>query len=200
MTDLLDQKATALEAPRSRASDRSLVCVAPGPETAMPPQDREALELVELFFFAYRDFVGDADRLLADYGFGRAHHRVLHFVHRRPDLSIAALLEILRITKQSLNRVLKELLDAKLVEARAGAQDRRQRLLRLTPKGARLARGLADRQSARFRRVLDEMPESARDAAACFLFAMIDANERAGVRDHFLRSTSNGSTGASPET
>jgi DNA-binding MarR family transcriptional regulator len=200
VTDLLDQKATALEAPRSRASDRSLVCVAPGPETAMPPQDREALELVELFFFAYRDFVGDADRLLADYGFGRAHHRVLHFVHRRPDLSIAALLEILRITKQSLNRVLKELLDAKLVEARAGAQDRRQRLLRLTPKGARLARGLADRQSARFRRVLDEMPESARDAAACFLFAMIDANERAGVRDHFLRSTSNGSTGASPET
>ncbi len=200
MTDLLDQKATALEAPRSRASDRSLVRVAPGPETAMPPQDREALELVELFFFAYRDFVGDADRLLADYGFGRAHHRVLHFVHRRPDLSIAALLEILRITKQSLNRVLKELLDAKLVEARAGAQDRRQRLLRLTPKGARLARGLADRQSARFRRVLDEMPESARDAAACFLFAMIDANERAGVRDHFLRSTLNGSTDASPET
>ena len=200
MTDLLDQKATALEAPRSRASDRSLVRVAPGPETVMLPQDREALELVELFFFAYRDFVGDADRLLADYGFGRAHHRVLHFVHRRPDLSIAALLEILRITKQSLNRVLKELLDAKLVEARAGAQDRRQRLLRLTPKGARLARGLADRQSARFRRVLDEMPESARDAAACFLFAMIDANERAGVRDHFLRSTLNGSTDASPET
>lgn len=200
MTDLLDQKATDLEPPLIRASDRSLVRVAAGPETAMPPQDREALELVELFFFAYRDFVGDADRLLADYGFGRAHHRVLHFVHRRPDLSIAALLEILRITKQSLNRVLKELLDAKLVEARAGAQDRRQRLLRLTPKGARLARGLADRQSARFRRVLDEMPESARAAAACFLFAMIDANERAGVRDHFLRSTSNGSTGVSPET
>ncbi len=200
MTDLLDQKATALEPPLIRASNRSLAHVAPGPETAMPPQDREALELVELFFFAYRDFVGDADRLLADYGFGRAHHRVLHFVHRRPDLSIAALLEILRITKQSLNRVLKELLDAKLVEARAGAQDRRQRLLRLTPKGAHLARSLADRQSARFRRVLDEMPESARDAAACFLFAMIDVNERAGVRDHFLRSTSNGSTGASPET
>jgi DNA-binding MarR family transcriptional regulator len=200
VTDLLDQKAADLEPPLIRASDRSLVRVAPGPETAMPPQDRDALELVELFFFAYRDFVGDADRLLADYGFGRAHHRVLHFVHRRPDLSIAALLEILRITKQSLNRVLKELLDAKLVEARAGAQDRRQRLLRLTPKGARLARGLADRQSARFRRVLDEMPESARDAAACFLFAMIDANERAGVRDHFLRSTSNGSTGVSPET
>lgn len=200
MTDLLDQKAMAVAPAVNRASGRAPPCVVPGRDTVMAPHDREALELVELFFFAYRDFVGDADRLLADYGFGRAHHRVLHFVHRRPDLSITSLLEILRITKQSLNRVLKELLDAKLVEARAGAHDRRQRLLRLTPKGARLAHGLADLQSARFRRVLDEMPESARDAAACFLFAMIDANERAGVRDHFLRSASIPATGITPET
>ena len=78
-------------------------------------EDGEALDLVELFFFAYRDFVGDADRLLENYGFGRAHHRVLHFVSRRPGLTIAALLDILKITKQSLNRVLKQLLDAGFV-------------------------------------------------------------------------------------
>lgn len=150
--------------------------------------DGGVLDLVELFFFAYRDFVGDADRLLETYGFGRAHHRVLHFVDRRPGLSIAALLDILRITKQSLNRVLKQLLDAGLVEARAGAHDRRQRLLYLTPRGETLARELATLQSERFRRVLGDMPLPARDAAADFLFAMIDVDERARVRDHLAHA------------
>lgn len=149
--------------------------------------DAEALDLVELFFFAYRDFVGDADRLLETYGFGRAHHRVLHFVHRRPGLTIAALLDILKITKQSLNRVLKQLLDAGFVEARAGAADRRQRLLYPTPQGARLARELASLQSERFRRVLEELPPSARGGAAAFLFAMIDAGERDRVRERLRR-------------
>jgi len=139
---------------------------------------------VELFFFAYRDFVGDADRLLENYGFGRAHHRVLHFVHRRPGLPIAALLDILKITKQSLNRVLKKLLDAGFVEARPGAADRRQRLLYPTASGARLARELAALQSARFRRVLDALPPLTRGAAAEFLFAMVDAEERERVRAH----------------
>ena len=67
--------------------------------------EHPAYDLIELFFFAYRDFVSDPDRILADYGFGRAHHRVLHFVDRQPGLTIADLLDILRITKQSLNRV-----------------------------------------------------------------------------------------------
>jgi DNA-binding MarR family transcriptional regulator len=153
-----------------------------------PDDDAEALDLVELFFFAYRDFVGDADRLLENYGFGRAHHRVLHFVHRRPGLAIAALLDILKITKQSLNRVLKQLLDAGFVEARPGAADRRQRLLYPTARGARLARELAALQSARFRRVLDGLPPSAREAAAAFLFAMVDADDRERVRAHLGRS------------
>src|SRR5579872_7555965 len=96
-------------------------------------------DLIELFFFAYRDFVGDADRLLETYGFGRAHHRVLHFVTRRPGLTIAELLDILKITKQSLNRVLKELLDKGYVEARAGQSDRRQRQLYATQSGTALA-------------------------------------------------------------
>ncbi len=147
-------------------------------------EDSEALDLVELFFFAYRDFVGDADRLLENYGFGRAHHRVLHFVSRRPGLTIAALLDILKITKQSLNRVLKQLLDAGFVEARAGATDRRQRLLYPTPQGAQLARELAALQSARFRRVLESLPAATRNAAAEFLFAMLDAEERERVRSH----------------
>ncbi|MGD9658047.1 MAG: MarR family winged helix-turn-helix transcriptional regulator [Methylocystis sp.] len=146
--------------------------------------DEDALELVELFFFAYRDFVGDADRLLGTYGFGRAHHRVLHFVNRRPGLAIAALLDILRITKQSLNRVLKQLLEAGFVEARAGLVDRRQRLLYPTPQGAKLARDLSALQSARFLKVMDELPPVARGAASEFLFAMIDPDERARVRAH----------------
>ena len=156
-------------------------------QPAQEAEDARVLDLVELFFFAYRDFVRDADRLLETYGFGRAHHRVLHFVDRRPGLSIAALLDILRITKQSLNRVLKQLLDAGLVEARAGAYDRRQRLLYLTSRGEILARELAALQSERFRRVLGDMPAPARDAAADFLFAMIDSDERARVRDHLAR-------------
>lgn len=150
--------------------------------------DAEAIELVELFFFAYRDFVGDADRLLENYKFGRAHHRVLHFVHRRPGLTIAALLDILKITKQSLNRVLKQLLDAGFVEARHGAVDRRQRLLYLTQRGDALAHDLAALQAARFRRVLGGLPPEARDVASDFLFAMIDAEERERVREHMARA------------
>lgn len=148
------------------------------------PEQPAAMDFVELFFFAYRDFVGDADRLLENYGFGRAHHRVLHFVHRRPGLAIAALLDILKITKQSLNRVLKQLLDAGFVEARAGAIDRRQRLLYLTPLGAQLARDLSALQAERFERVLGELPAPVRGAAAEFLIAMIDAGERERVREH----------------
>jgi len=137
-----------------------------------------AFDLIELFFFAYRDFVGDADRLLEDIGFGRAHHRVLHFVNRQPGLMIAELLDILGITKQSLNRVLKELLDTGYVEARAGVTDRRQRLLFPTPKGHRLAMDLSDLQSRRFERALGELPTDARGPAIDFLLAMIDPAER----------------------
>lgn len=159
---------------------------------ATATSDQGALELVELFFFAYRDFVGDADRLLGNYGFGRAHHRVLHFVNRRPGLTIAALLDILRITKQSLNRVLKQLLEAGFVEARAGIVDRRQRLLYPTPQGTKLARDLAALQSARFLKVMDELPPVARGVASEFLFAMIDPDERARVRAHLACARTTG--------
>ncbi|MGO8799591.1 MAG: MarR family winged helix-turn-helix transcriptional regulator [Roseiarcus sp.] len=138
-------------------------------------------DLIELFFFAYRDFVGDADRLLETYRFGRAHHRVLHFVSRQPGLTIAELLEILKITKQSLNRVLKELIAESFIEARAGAQDRRHRQLHTTAKGARLARDLAHLQTRRFSKAMDSLGEGGRERAIAFLLAMIDEPEREHV-------------------
>ena len=134
-------------------------------------------DLIELLFFAYRDFVGDADRLLESYGFGRAHHRVLYFVNRRPGLTIAELLEILRITKQSLNRVLRELVDKNFIEARAGALDRRRRELYATADGDRLALRLAQAQTRRFSAALDRLGPSGRQSAAAFLTAMIDPQD-----------------------
>lgn len=138
-------------------------------------------DLIELLFFAYRDFVGDPDRILENIGFGRAHHRVLHFVDRQPGLTIAELLDILRITKQSLSRVLKELLDQNYVEQRAGVSDRRQRLLYPTAEGRRLARDLARLQTERFTRALASLGPDARPAAIEFLLGMIDPQEREKV-------------------
>ena len=146
-------------------------------------QDAEPMfDLIELLFFAYRDFVGDADRLLESYKFGRAHHRVLHFVSRHPGLTIAELLDILKITKQSLSRVLKELLDQNFVEARSGVADRRQRHLFPTGKGRKLALDLAHLQSRRFSRALDSLPVGARQDAIRFLMAMIDPSDQEEVK------------------
>ncbi len=133
-----------------------------------------AYDIIELFFFAYRDFVSDPDRILADYGLGRAHHRVLHFVHRQPGLTIAELLDILKITKQSLNRVLKELIDTGFVEQRTGLADRRQRLLFTTQSGQDLALRLATLQTRRIMRALAGGPDELKLAASRFLLAMID--------------------------
>lgn len=105
---------------------------------------------IELMFFAYRDFTGEADALLADYGLGRAHHRALYFIGRHPDMTVSDLLDILNITKQSLSRVLSQLIEEGYVEQREGAQDRRQRLLRLTLKGRTLEEQVNDLQSKRF--------------------------------------------------
>jgi DNA-binding MarR family transcriptional regulator len=141
-------------------------------------EERPAYDLIELLFFAYRDFVGDPDRILAAYDFGRAHHRVLHFVDRRPGLTIAELLDILKITKQSLNRVLKELVDKGFVESRTGTADRRQRLLFTTPKGHELALQLAEVQTRRIMAALAGAPAELNSAASRFLLAMIDPADR----------------------
>jgi DNA-binding MarR family transcriptional regulator len=144
-----------------------------GVETGQP-----AYDIIELLFFAYRDFVRDVDEALAGYGFGRAHHRVLHFVDRNPGLTVTDLLDILKITKQSLGRVLRELIDDGFVVQREGASDRRQRRLFVTEKGDRLALELAHLQTRRVSRALCQSGPDAGDAARRFLFAMIDPEER----------------------
>ena len=138
-------------------------------------------DIIELLFFAYRDFVGDPDEVLSKLGFGRAHHRVLHFVNRNPGMKVADLLEILNITKQSLGRVLKQLIDQAYVVQKEGAQDRRQRLLFVTPKGEALALKLAALQTERITRAFGELGQGAHDAARRFLTAMIDADNREDV-------------------
>ncbi len=145
------------------------------------------IAMVELVFFAYRDFVGEADRLLEEYGFGRAHHRVLHFVNRNPGLTIAELLDILRITKQSLARVLKDLVEEGFVESRAGAADRRQRRLHLTQKGQALAEKLAERQMSRVSDALDHAGPQAREDAARFLLGLIEPGQREHIASMIRR-------------
>ena len=145
------------------------------------PRDAVPFDLIELLFFAYRDFVGDADAVLAEFGFGRAHHRVLHFVSRNPGIKVAELLDILKITKQSLARVLKQLLDEGYVEQREGRSDRRQRLLFVTARGDGLASRLAALQAARISRALAASGAADRDAVRRFLIAMLDSGERDGV-------------------
>src|ERR1700728_1552450 len=140
-------------------------------------------DLIELLFFAYRDFVSDPDGVLVKLGFGRAHHRVLHFVNRTPGIKVADLLDIFKITKQSLGRVLKQLIDQGYVVQREGAHDRRQRLLYVSPAGEALALQLAGLQTERIARVLAEIGPPGREAARRFLAGMIDADDR----DHVLR-------------
>ena len=153
---------------------RNAVLRPDGPADAAGP----CFDLIELLFFAYRDFVGEADAELASLGLGRAHHRVLHFVNRHPGLRVADLLDILRITKQSLARVLRQLVASGCLVQEAGPTDRRERRLSLTPKGQTLARRLAELQSARISRALAAAGPEAHETARRFLFAMIAPEDR----------------------
>ena len=160
----------------SSLADRVAASAEAGATPAEPIWD-----VIELLFFAYRDFVGDPDHVLSRFGFGRAHHRVLHFVNRNPGMKVADLLDILKITKQSLGRVLKQLIDQGYVEQKEGASDRRQRLLYATQKGAELALRLAQLQTTRIGQALAEFGPGAHEAARKFLTAMIDAEGRQQV-------------------
>lgn len=115
-------------------------------------RDEELRQGIELLFYAYRDFTAEPDAILAEYNFGRAHHRVIYFVGRYPDMAVSDLLDILRITKQSLSRVLSQLVREEFIVQSKGTQDRRQRLLRLTDKGLELERLLTENQRARIAR------------------------------------------------
>jgi DNA-binding MarR family transcriptional regulator len=145
-------------------------------------------DVIELLFFAYRDFTGDPDDVLEKLGFGRAHHRVLHFVNRNPGMKVAQLLDILKITKQSLGRVLKQLIEQGYVLQKEGVHDRRQRLLYVTPKGEALAMKLAGLQTARIARALSELGPSAHETACRFLTALINPDQRDAVLRLIARS------------
>src|SRR6201998_2782223 len=154
------------------SKDRSATAAAENGDAREPYWD-----LIELLFFAYRDFVSDPDQLLDKLGFGRAHHRVLHFVNRNPGMKVAELLDVLKITKQSLGRVLKQLIDEGYVVQKEGA-DRRQRLLYVSPAGEALALKLAGLQAVRIGRVLEELGPGGREVARRFLAGIIGDEDR----------------------
>lgn len=140
-------------------------------------RDEEIRQGIELLFFAYRDFTLDADIVLARHGMGRAHHRVIHFVGRRPGMTVNELLSILRITKQSLSRVLSQLIEEGLVVQVQGTRDRRQRLLSLTAKGTELERQLSGLQRARVTRAYRE---AGAEAVAGFRKVLVGLIDEAG--------------------
>ncbi|WP_442582677.1 MarR family winged helix-turn-helix transcriptional regulator [Mesorhizobium sp. ASY16-5R] len=146
--------------------------------TPLSGEDGIDLSIIELFFFAYRDFTSDPDQILETYGFGRAHHRVLHFVNRKPGLTVAELLDVLQITKQSLARVLKQLIDAGHIIQVPGPRDRRQRELYPTQKGRQLALDLARPQSRRIDAALRAISTGERQTVEGFLKAMVNAELR----------------------
>lgn len=143
-----------------------------------PSPDARFITVIELLFFAYRDFTREADAVLAEFGLGRAHHRVLHFVDRHPGIRVADLLEVLKITKQSLARVLKQLVDEGWIAQKAGVEDRRERLLYVTEKGAGLARRLDQLQAKRVAGALAASGPGNDAVVRRFLFAMISKEER----------------------
>ena len=123
----------------------------PGGENLLFLTDDQLLQGIELLFFAYRGFTSDPDRILDDMAYGRAHHRAIHFINRQPGTTVNRLLDILGVTKQSLNRVLRQLIEDGLVDSRVGDQDRRERHLYLTDAGRTLEAQLSDTQRKRLR-------------------------------------------------
>lgn len=169
-----------------------------GRDMAAPkaPDSAEDIDfaLIELLFFGYRDFTAEPDELLGRYGFGRAHHRVIHFVVRRPGLTVAELLDVLRITKQSLARVLKQLIDSGHIVQVQGPKDRRQRELHPTAKGRALAQALAAPQSRRITAALSETGDEHRPAIESFLRALVDPTRRDQI-DRLPESANGGKMG-----
>lgn len=140
--------------------------------------DALPLDIMGLFFFAYRDFTGDADALLDRQDFGRAHHRVLYFVNLRPGMPVADLLDILKITKQSLARVLRQLIDNGYIEQKTGQADRRQRLLHATDKGRQFFATLSATQASRITAAIAALPPDSRRTVTRFLVGMVDPADR----------------------
>ena len=141
-------------------------------------EQNNILDLIELFYFAYRDFTADGDEVLSKIGFGRAHHRIIHFVYHYPGLRVADLLYILKITKQSLARVLKQLIDEGYIRRHKGAKDRRERRLFTTEKGCALAIALDAPQIERVRQALTPFNEEEREIIEQFLYSILQNAHR----------------------
>lgn len=142
---------------------------------------------IELLFFAYRDFTSDPDVILARSGYGRAHHRVIHFVGAYPGINVAQLLAILRITKQSLGRVLKQLIREGFIEQRPGKRDRRQRLLFLTQAGETMERNLSSPQHLRVQRAFASAGPEAVEGYLKVLENMLNEAGRQTILEHITR-------------
>ncbi|KAA0913298.1 MarR family winged helix-turn-helix transcriptional regulator [Aquicoccus porphyridii] len=156
-----------------------------GGETLLFLTDEQLRQGIEAMFFAYRGFTADPDRILATMAYGRAHHRALHFIARAPGTTVNNLLEILGVTKQSLNRVLRTLVEDGLVESKVGTSDRRERHLYLTEAGQALEQRLSDAQRARMRAAFRQAGPQAVAGFRTVLEAMMDPEMRR--RYHALR-------------
>lgn len=149
-----------------------------------PPADQPSVAdytLIERLFFGYRDFVGIADAALTEYGYGRAHHRVLHFVHRNPDLTVGELLAILKITKQAAARVIRQLVEDGMIAVDPGRDDRREKHLTTTATGAALAERLSRLQTERIGAAIEALPPDSRHVVERFLINLVDSDDRAAV-------------------
>jgi DNA-binding MarR family transcriptional regulator len=146
-------------------------------------REEELYHAMELLFFAYRSFTEDPDKILATFHFGRAHHRAIHFVGRNPGIPVFRLLSVLKITKQSLSRVLGQLIEEGFIEQKKGRDDARQRLLYLTPKGSALARQLSAPQAARLAQAFRHAGPSAVAGFREVLMGMLDAEDAALITE-----------------
>jgi len=140
-------------------------------------REEELRQAIELLYYGYRDFTTEPDAMLARYGFGRAHHRVIYFVGRHPQMSVSDLLAILRITKQSLSRVLSQLVRQGFIRQSPGNRDRRRRLLELTEKGVELERQLSENQRQRIARAFREAGAPAVDGFRKVMFGIMSSEE-----------------------
>ncbi len=122
-----------------------------GGENLLFLTDDQLRKGIEAMFFAYRGFTADPDLILDDHAYGRAHHRAIHFINRSPGTTVNNLLNILGVTKQSLNRVLRALVEDGLVDSRVGEKDKRERHLYLTDTGSVLEQKLSEAQRTRMR-------------------------------------------------
>ncbi|MEQ8734633.1 MAG: MarR family transcriptional regulator [Rhodospirillaceae bacterium] len=141
-------------------------------------RDEDLRQGIELLFFAYKDFTAEADSILAKQSFGRAHHRVIYFVGQYPDMSVSELLGILSITKQSLSRVLRQLVDEGYIQQKPGTTDRRQRLLSLTDKGQDLERLLTSEQRARIAAAYKDAGADAVEGFRKVMLGIMEASAR----------------------